>query len=199
MKLQLMFAAFLCLLSFAIVPAEAAILDLSVTLISDTPSRWMEPRHLEFTLTARNVGAEDQLVTITRVLSTLNGDVLNENSGSIYVLAHQSYIYTWSETTWESGALKLSVSATGVPTPVVVLCDPQPPTTFSIGFMVEPLGLFSLPLMCVSICLAIYGIREEQDGLTFLGSFLAFGGAVLLVLFGQVWLNLLSQVAQGLN
>jgi len=166
--------------------------DLTVTLNSDKPATWFDARQLSFTIVITNKGTEDKALNITYALSRVkDGSVIQASSGSALVLAHQSYTYPLKIATFETGQLQLSVAA-GVVGPAIVVCEAQPSDQISLGFLVVPLGIASLPLTLLGFGLAIYGLRNEEDVWAICGALFATVGILMLVLFGQFWIEWFS-------
>lgn len=196
MRLLSLFALFSTLI--LITPSANAVsnglFDLTVTLNSDRPATWFDARQLDFVIVITNKGTEDNALNITYALSRVkDGNVIQDSSGSALVLAHQSYTFPLKIATFETGQLQLSVAA-GVVGPAIVVCEAQPSNQISLGFLVVPLGIASLPLSLLGFGLAIYGLRNEEDVWAICGGLFATVGILILVLFGQFWIGWITDL-----
>ncbi len=136
-----------------------------------------------------NRGAEDKALNITYALSrTKDGSVIQDSSGSALVLAHRPYTFPLNIATFETGQLQLSVTA-GIVGPAVVVCEAQPSSQISLGFLVVPLGIASLPLSLLGFGLSIFGLRNEEDVWVICGSVFAIVGVLMLIVFGPIWIS----------
>lgn len=169
--------------------------DLSVTLNSDRPATWFDARQLDFTIEIMNRGTEDKALNITYALSRVSdGSIIQASSGSALVLAHRSYTYPLKVAAFETGRLQLSVEATGIVGPATVTCEAQPSNQISLGFLVVPLGIAALPLSLLGFVLAIYGLRTEEDVWAICGALFATVGVLMLILFGQFWIEWITNL-----
>ncbi len=171
------------------------VFDLTVNLNSDKPATWFDSRQLDFTIIITNRGFDDKALNITYSLTrATNEDIIQSSSGSALVRAHQSYTYPLKIATFETGQLQLSVHATGVIGPVNVICEAQPSSVVSLGFLSGPLGIVSLPLSLFGFAVAIYGLRNDEDTWTICGALLAIVGVVMFIIFGQIWVSWVTQI-----
>ncbi len=196
MNLFYLSAAFLVLVLFASPSGTVSngLFDLTVTLNSDKPATWFDARQLDFTIVIMNRGNEAKALNITYALSRAkDGSVIQDSSGSALVLAHRSYTFPLKIATFETGQLQLSVAA-GVVGPATVVCEAQPSTQISLGFLVFPLGIVSLPLSLLGFGLAIYGLRNEEDVWAISGALFATVGVLMLILFGQTWASWIASL-----
>jgi len=188
----------LLVLVLAVSPSSTVsngLFDLNVALTSDKPATWFDSRQLDFTIVITNRGMDDKTLNITHSLTRASdGGMIQSSSGSALVRAHQSYTYPLKITTFETGQLQLSVQATGVVGPVTVICEAQPSSSISLGFLSVPLGIISLPISMFGFAVAIYGLRNDEDVWTISGALLAIIGVLMFIIFGQIWVSWMTQL-----